>query len=174
MNGNFAACWAFTAAQEGGFTDDADDAGNWTGGAVGVGTLAGTKFGISAAAYPNLNIAALTKQQAGAHMQADYWAKASCDVLPAGVDLAVFDPAVNMGVGRAARLLQAAVGVAQDGQVGPATLAAVAAMSPAAIIQAITAARIAAYEADEGFAQFGGDWITRANDCQAAALAMTL
>jgi hypothetical protein len=55
----------------------------------------------------------------------DYWDKVHGDDLPSGVDLAVFDLAVNSGVSRAAKMLQACVGVAQDGIIGPATLAAV-------------------------------------------------
>jgi lysozyme family protein len=34
---------------EGGFQNDPDDSGNWTGGKVGVGELKGTKWGICAA-----------------------------------------------------------------------------------------------------------------------------
>ena len=53
---NFARCFAFTLAAEGPFTKLASDPGNWTGGAVGHGALHGTKYGISAAAYPGLDI----------------------------------------------------------------------------------------------------------------------
>ena len=37
---------------EGGFTNDPNDRGNWTSGKIGVGELKGTKYGISAMAYP--------------------------------------------------------------------------------------------------------------------------
>jgi hypothetical protein len=38
-------------AHEGGYSNDPDDPGNWTGGKVGVGRLLGTKFGIAAKGY---------------------------------------------------------------------------------------------------------------------------
>jgi lysozyme family protein len=169
---NFSACWAFTAQQEGGYTSDPSDAGNWTGGACGIGTCNGTNFGISAAAYPSINIKALTATEAGVIMKANYWDKVSGDDLPPGVDCVTFDSVVNQGPGFAAKTLQTVVGADQDGDIGPDTLKAVAAMPAPSVIKAFTAARIAAYQADAGFADFGEDWTRRANDCQAAALAM--
>ncbi|WP_281423880.1 glycosyl hydrolase 108 family protein, partial [Mesorhizobium silamurunense] len=53
-----------------------------------------------------------------------YWDAVLGAELPDGVDCAVFDFAVNSGPGRAAKYLQAVLGVAQDGRVGPATVAA--------------------------------------------------
>ena len=41
---------------EGGYTNNPNDPGNWTGGKVNSGTLRGTKYGISAASYPTLDI----------------------------------------------------------------------------------------------------------------------
>lgn len=52
------------ATHEGAFQKRADDAGNWTGGKVGVGELKGTKFGISAHAFPDLDIENLTMAEA--------------------------------------------------------------------------------------------------------------
>ena len=42
--------------------------------------------------------------------------------LPAGIDLAIYDCAVNQGLGRARRLLQQAAGVTVDGKIGPVTM----------------------------------------------------
>ena len=53
------------------------------------------------------------------------------DALPPPLALLVFDAAVNNGVGRAAVWLQLAAGAAPDGQLGPRTLAAVAAQAAA-------------------------------------------
>ena len=47
---------------EGGYQCDPDDKGNWTGGNVGVGLLKGTKYGISAASFSNVDIKNLTKE----------------------------------------------------------------------------------------------------------------
>jgi lysozyme family protein len=123
----FDRAFAIVIGEEGGFTADAADPGNWTGGRVGAGALRGTKFGISAAAYPTLDIEHLTLDDARAIYRRDYWERVRGDDLPPPLALLAFDAAVNNGVDRAARWLQAAVGVAEDGMIGPATLAAVAA-----------------------------------------------
>jgi len=172
MLGNFENCWAFTRQAEGGFTKNPDDPGNWTSGIAGTGELLGTNFGISAASYPNLDIANLTIQTAGAIYQRDYWIKVAGDSLPLGVDLAVFDAAVNIGVTGAATILQRVVGAFQDGQIGPKTLAAVAAMPVAAVIADFIAERVAFYKALPAFSEFGDGWTNRSQACQVTALAM--
>ena len=112
---------------EGGFCADRADLGNWTGGAVGSGVLRGTKFGISAAAYPAEDIANLTLEAAAAIYRRDYWDRVLGDRLSPPLALLVFDSAVNNGVGRAIGWLQGAVSATVDGRVGPETLAAVGA-----------------------------------------------
>jgi lysozyme family protein len=109
---------------EGDFTDDPEDRGNWTGGAKGKGELKGTKYGISAAAYPHLDIASLRKDEAIDIYWRDYWIPVRGDDLPPRLAGLVFDAAVNHGVGDAARMLQRAVGATVDGVIGPRTLAA--------------------------------------------------
>ena len=52
-----------------------------------------------------------------------YWDKCKCDSLPSGLDLVVFDFAVNAGPGRAAQFLQRIIGVEPDGGIGSITLA---------------------------------------------------
>jgi len=61
-----------------------------------------------------------------------YWLRNLCDQLPAGIDLVVFDTAVNMGSGKAGRFLQQGVNkllagpvLKVDGVIGVLTLAAV-------------------------------------------------
>jgi lysozyme family protein len=120
----FEHAFAVVVGHEGGYDATQADPGNWTGGAVGQGTLGGTKFGISAAAYPTLDIANLTPEQAQAIYKRDYWDHVRGDDLPPPLALLVFDAAVNNGVARAARWLQAAAGTTADGEIGPGTLAA--------------------------------------------------
>ncbi|PPQ31172.1 hypothetical protein CCS01_17900 [Rhodopila globiformis] len=110
---------------EGHYSANPADPGNWTGGRCGAGECRGTNWGISAAAYPQLDIKALTLAEAQEIYRRDYWDKAGCGKLPAALALLVFDAAVTSGVGRAVRWLQAALKVPQDGVIGPATLAAV-------------------------------------------------
>lgn len=96
----------------------------------------------------------------GAIYRREYWDKVRGDDLPAGVDYAVFDFAVNSGVSRATKYLQAVVGVAQDGVIGPATLAAVAA-SPRHVVEAIMDKRVAFLKGLETFPTFGRGWMAR-------------
>jgi lysozyme family protein len=67
----------------------------------------------------------LTPEMVGSLYKKKYWDKVKGDDLPSGVDYVVFDAAVNSGPGRAAKWLQACIGVEQDGGIGPKTLAAV-------------------------------------------------
>jgi lysozyme family protein len=58
---------------EGGFQKLPNDKGNWTGGKIGVGVLKGTKYGISAARFPELDIENLTVAAAEEIYRAQYW-----------------------------------------------------------------------------------------------------
>ena len=110
---------------EGGYTNNPNDPGNWTGGKVNSGTLRGTKYGISAASYPTLDIKNLGLQEAQDIYRRDFWNKAGCPDCSPRLALALFDAAVNNGVSRAVKWLQGAVGVTQDGGYGSQTRAAV-------------------------------------------------
>ena len=108
----FNQCFAIVVGEEGGLTNDAADPGGLT------------NWGISQAAYPSVNIRALTKDGAEAIYLRDYWTPAGCDKLPGPLALMVFDAAVNNGLERAKDWLQMAVGVKADGEIGPETLGA--------------------------------------------------
>jgi lysozyme family protein len=176
MVGNFPACSAFTLHEEGGLSMYPRDSGNWTGGAVGVGTLAGTNFGIAAASHPGVDIRSLTVETATAIYAREYWAPLSGDNLPEGVDLIVYDFAVNAGVSRSAKMLQAAVGLPpaeQDGLIGPGTRVAIALNhTPVSLIGTITAAHEAFYRSTAAFPLYGEEWLARLARCNEAALAM--
>jgi len=90
-----------------------------------------------------------------------YWDAIRGDDLPAGVDLCVFDCAVNAGVGRAARFLQQVVGVTADGAIGPKTLEAVTAIPADLIVQQFCVLREAHYKSLPTFATFGKGWMRR-------------
>ncbi len=96
---------------DGGYNDLASD----TGGA--------TRWGVSQRAYPQLDIASLTREQA-IEIYREYWNQAKCDQLPDAVAIAHFDCAFNSGVVAAARILQRTVGATVDGRLGPRTFAA--------------------------------------------------
>jgi lysozyme family protein len=157
----FSRCLAFTLREEGGFSDDAADRGNWTGGLVGAGDLRGTKFGISAAAYPSLDISALTEADAAAIYRKDYWAAISGDELAYPVALTAFDAAVNAGPRRAICWLQLAAGVVPDGALGPATRAAMTAVDPVVLAKESLARRLEFTSRLPTWPQFGLGWTRR-------------
>lgn len=95
---------------EGGFDNDRRDRGNWTSGKIGVGELKGTKYGIAAFVYPNLDIRNLTEDQAVSIYEQDYWPKVDGDNLPAGPDVVAYDGCVNSGAGRSLQWLGQALG----------------------------------------------------------------
>ena len=115
--------------EEGGYTKDPADPGNWTGGSCGRGVCNGTKYGVSAAAHPHLAIKDLTLAQAQQIYRQTYWDPIHADELPKQLSLLLFDAAVNCGIDRAIAWLQTAVGCAADGLLGPETLSAVKASS---------------------------------------------
>ncbi|MCI0598162.1 MAG: hypothetical protein L0Y60_01355 [Beijerinckiaceae bacterium] len=79
---------------------------DWEGGSRLVRDTGGlTRYGISQRAFPNVDIVRLTRANAIYLYRVHYWDKLDCDSLPDEMRLAVFDCAVNQGVGAAARFL---------------------------------------------------------------------
>jgi lysozyme family protein len=140
---------------------DREDRGNWTGGKVGVGELKGTKFGISAAAYPGEDIAGLTLERVKILYKRDYWGPAGCDVVPDNIKFDLFDAAVNSGVRGAIRMLQRAVRENPDGVLGPKTLQAIGSLDSTKALLRFNAGRLATYTNDTGWDEYGKGWINR-------------
>ena len=90
--GDFQQSVAFVLQQEGGYVNNPADPGGET------------KYGISKRAYPQLDIASLTREQATQIYYTDYWLPSGADSLPQPLALVVFDTAVNLGVSRAREL----------------------------------------------------------------------
>ncbi len=158
---NFARCFAFTLGAEGGYSDNASDPGNWTGGAVGRGELKGTKFGVSARAYPKLDIRNLTEPQAEDIYRLDYWAALRGDELALPLALVGFDAAVNAGPHRAVCWLQQAAGLPADGVLGPTTLAALHAGNPVLLAREALVRRLEFSTHLPSWANFGLGWSRR-------------
>lgn len=135
---------------EGGYVNLAEDPGGET------------KFGISKRSYPDLDIAKLTRAQAKAIYKRDFWARSRMDSVDGAVAYQVFDAAVNHGIGNAVRMLQRAVDVADDGYVGPITIAAVKQKSPSDVIMLFIAERIDFWRRLSTWRAFGNGWAGRA------------
>lgn len=89
---------AFVFAWEDGLSEHPSDPGGLT------------KYGISKRAYPNLDIANLTKEQARQIFYRDYWLATGCDKVGADLALVLFDSAVNCGAWQARLWLTASDG----------------------------------------------------------------
>lgn len=151
-------CLPYIFHGEGGYTSDRRDKGNWTGGAVGKGVLKGTKYGIAASSFPNLDIVNLTKAQAADIYRAKYWTTAGCDALPAGVDLPIFDVSVNSGPSRGKKFAQQSEGIKDT----------------VARIKKISAIRRAFYQGLSTFKTYGKGWLSRVATIEAGAIKMAL
>lgn len=115
---------------------------------------------------------ALTAEDVAPLYKRKYWDACRADELVSGLDYAVFDYAVNSGVGRAAKTLQACVGVAMDGGIGPATLAAVKTHNSAQLIENLCDKRLDFLQSLSTFPTFGRGWERRVNEVKAEALRM--
>lgn len=153
---------------ERGFTNDPRDRGNWTGGKVGVGVCKGTKYGISAAVYPDEDIANLTVERAKMLYKRDYWDKFRCQDVPDTIRFDYFDGVVHSGPGSkrlgkqgAVRWLQRAAGVNDDGVFGPATLAAVTRTNPYLLAARYNGHRLDSANDIETWNVYGRGWSQR-------------
>ncbi|MER8375736.1 glycosyl hydrolase 108 family protein [Mesorhizobium sp. M1406] len=169
MDRNFARALALVLKSEGGWSDNPADPGGATMKGV---TLANFRRYVKADAT-KADLRSIGDAQLATIYRRFYWDAVLGAELPNGVDFAVFDFAVNSGPGRAAKYLQAAVGVAQDGRIGPATLAAVEAKPAGVIIDALCDARLAFLKRLPTWATFGRGWSDRIKSVRAQALLMS-
>jgi len=123
-----------------------------------------TKFGISKRSYPNVDIANLTREGARAIYLRDFWQRGHMDEYDGAISFQVFDAAVNHGIGTAVRLLQKAAGVADDGWIGPVTVAAVKSHSITDMLMLFIAHRIRFWTKLSTWPTFGKGWANRAAD----------
>lgn len=169
---------------EGGYQSNPNDPGCWTGGAIDSGSLIGSNFGISAqelaAWYPGYPTAqlqtimqSLTNAQASAIYSAGYWQPIQGDSLPSGIDLMLWDDAVNRGVSNAVQTIQGVVGVTQDGILGPMSLGAIQSSPniPSLAMQ-LGAAQASRYITGSQWSQFGLGWSRRWASRMSAAMSL--
>lgn len=103
-----------------------------------------TKFGISTAANPEIDIPNLTRDGAKEIYRKKYWNICKCDELPSPLAIVVFDACVNQGDGAARKMLQIALGVTVDGVFGDETITAAFKAGPS-IVRKYLAQRMARY-----------------------------
>ena len=136
-----------------------------------------TKYGISKRAYPDVDIAELTKDDAADLYKRDYWDRIKGDDLPVGVACVVMDYAVNSGISRASKALQSVCGIANgDGIIGPASLNAVWVTvkntSEEDVINAVTEQRQEFIRGLSIYETFGKGWERRITETHEKALGL--
>lgn len=170
MNKNFDKCMSMLLEHEGGFVD-----GNKIGDPGGL-----TNMGITKRTYDEYygtdideeGMRQLTTADVEPIYKQNYWLKCKCHELPAGVDWAVFDWAVNSGPRRAITALQRATGASTDGVIGPQTLAAAKAVDRVNLINRMAMYREQFYRSLSAFDTFGKGWLRRNDETREQALAM--
>lgn len=160
--------WIFAA--EGGLSNNPADKGGLT------------KYGITKASYPQLDIERLTLDDAKRIYQRDFWNAVRADELPNGLDIVLFDAAVNHGPKTGIALLQQALNrfarpkLVEDGDLGPVTFQAVQgwARKEQVLVEWFLAYRVQRYMdivmKDPSQRQFLLGWIKRMLDLEAFIL----
>ena len=171
MINNYPKCLSIILRKEGGYVNDPHDAGGET------------NMGISKRAFPDIDIKNLDVETASAIYKKYYWNQVKADQLPSGLDLVVFDGAVNSGPAQSAKWLQKALGIKADGVIGPVTLVALqdAPISPtgasdskatASVIDKVLDQRLAFLKSLPTWSRFGKGWEARVEDIRKLAHVM--
>jgi lysozyme family protein len=155
---------AFTklVGHEGGYANDPRDPGGET--------MWGVTAAVARANGYTGPMRLLSQEFAKGLYRAKYWDTINADALPDSVRFETFDMAVNSGPTQAIKLLQRAASVAEDGVLGPVTLAALKETDGSAILRRMQAYRLKFYTSLKTFNAFGAGWVNRvANNMLAGA-----
>ena len=110
----------------------------------------------------------LTKADVEPRYKKNYWDRVKGDDLPEGLDLCIFDFAVNAGPGRAAKFIQRLVNTTVDGGIGPNTLKCindhVEHYGVSTTIDQYQSERQNYYESLSTFETFGRGWTRRVDE----------
>ena len=166
MKGNFERALAMVLKHEGGFVNHPNDPGGMTNNGITkkvydayMGKVTTTE---ELKNIPDHHVSEIYKKQ--------YWDRVNGDKLASGLDISIFDWAVNSGCGRAVKALQKCVGAKQDGGLGPLTLKAVGGKDPKELIEMISVERETFYRKLRTFKHFGKGWLRRNNETRSHAL----
>jgi lysozyme family protein len=150
---NFDAAFDLLLKHEGGYSDHAADPGGKT------------RFGITEAVAREVgyrgDMRELPLDLAKRIYKDRYWDTVKAEQLPPAVRYVVFDAAVNSGPGQAVKWLQRALGVADDGVIGPRTLAAANAANPDALKMRMLGQRLRFMAGLTNWPAFSRGWAIR-------------
>lgn len=150
---NFDEAFNHLLGHEGGYSNHPDDPGGETNWGV-------TKVVARQHGYEGL-MKDMPVGVAKAVYRKSYWDAVQADNLPPAIRYAVFDAAVNSGVGTSVRWLQQSVGATPDGVLGPKTLAAINEVNPDGLLRRMLAKRLTAMTSMSGWPSFSKGWARR-------------
>lgn len=169
MRINYEACLKAVLKWEGGYVNHPLDPGG------------ATNYGVTQARYdqyrrdnkwPLRHVKQIAGDEVRAIYRKYYWNAIKGDQLPAGIDLAVFDYAVNSGPSRAVKHLQKIIGVKVDGILGQQTLNAIFSMYPDTIVNRLCDRRQRFVRGLSIYSTFGRGWENRIRDIRKTSLLM--
>lgn len=102
--------------------------------------------------------------QAKAICKKDWWDKLGADQLHQAIVFQIWDFAVNAGKSRAVKELQQAVGVSDDGIIGPKTIVAVKAKDVNDVLLLLVSERLRFYTSLPTWSTYGKGWTNRVAD----------
>ena len=168
MKGNFDKCFQLVLEHEGHYVNDSRDPG----GRTNLGVTQRTWETYLNRSVTEAEMRALTPENVKSFYKTQYWDKLKGDQLPAGIDYAAFDLAVNSGPYKAAKYLQQIAGVADDGIIGPKSLEAIFACDPEQTIDALCDMRLDFLKRLATFETFGKGWSIRVAEVKSKAIGM--
>jgi len=119
MEANFTRCTEWALIHEGGFVNHPKDPGGATNKGITQRTYDGFRDRMH---LPRQSVKLITNAEVWQIYKEQYWDRIFGDALPAGLDYAMYDFAINSGVFKAVKTLQSLLGVTQDGVMGNVTL----------------------------------------------------
>ncbi len=170
----FESALKFTLKHEGGYRNDPNDTGGETNFGISDrrdGVVDG-KADLNGDRVPDVAIKDLTQEQAAIVYNREYWTPCKCEQLHPAVAMIVFDTAVNAGNHQAAKLLQRALKLNEDGQIGPRTIAAANA-DPKRTVLNMATERTLHNASLKSWPHFGRGWTRRVIDLTFVAVSLT-
>jgi lysozyme family protein len=150
---NFDAAFDVLLKHEGGYSDHAADPGGKT------------RYGVTEAVAREVgyrgDMRELPVDLAKKIYKDRYWDAVKADQLPPALRYALFDAAVNSGPGQAVKWLQRALGVKDDGAIGPQTIAAANAGNPDALRMRMLSQRLKFMAGLSNWPSFSRGWALR-------------
>jgi lysozyme family protein len=168
MRYNFALSLIPVLKHEGGYVNHPKDPGGATNKGITLQTLS-EYLGRPASKYELVRIDDETVETI---YRKQYWDACRCSELPSGVDLVVFDAAVNSGPSRSVKWLQEVIGVKEDGLMGPVTLEAVGKCLPEVLIDLLINTRFDFLKGLGIWDTFGKGWTRRIDDVKKVAFTL--